>query len=142
MTDAVAGVTAMDTNGFTTVRVAEPVMVPEVADIVVVPAAILVARPEVLTVAIDGLDDSQFAAVVRFWVDPSLYEPVAANCWVDPALMDGLPGVTEMDTKVFVVPPPPDDPPEPPQATMKHTPTSNNDHNAFFIPTPPGHSCP
>ena len=33
---------------------------------------------------------------VRFAVEASLYVPVAVNCWVSPAAMVGLAGVTAM----------------------------------------------
>ena len=51
-----------------TVNVAEPLIVPEVAVIVALPCAILVASPPLLTVAIDLAEDVQVAVVVRFCV--------------------------------------------------------------------------
>ncbi len=65
-----------------TVNVAEPVIVPEVAVIVEVPWAKLVANPPALTVAIEVADDVQVAVPVRFCVVPVLYVPVAVNCCV------------------------------------------------------------
>ena len=54
--------------------------------IVTVPAATPVANPVCCpTVAIAVLDEVQLADVVRFFVLPSLYVPVAVNCWVEPA---------------------------------------------------------
>lgn len=71
--DAVAGATDSEVStGGVTVKVAEPTMVPEVAVIVEVPAAMLVARPLALTVATEGADDPQVAVLVRFWVVPLL----------------------------------------------------------------------
>ena len=67
----VAGVTVMDCSA-TTVRVAEPFTPDEEAEIVVVPPPAAVAKPEVLTVATDPLEESQFAVAVRFFVVPSL----------------------------------------------------------------------
>ena len=72
-TVAVAGVTAIDTSGAGfTVNAVLPVMVPEVALIVVVPAVIPVARPVVLTIATAGLLEIQLAVEVRTLVLPSL----------------------------------------------------------------------
>ena len=51
--------------------------------------------------------------------------------------MDGAAGVSEIDTKVTVLPPPPVDVLElPPQPASKPTASSNTDSNAFFIPAP------
>jgi hypothetical protein len=47
--------------------------------------------------------------LVRFWVLPSLYVPVAVNCTVCPTLIDGFTGVMAIETSagftVKVVPP-------------------------------------
>ena len=94
-TVAVGGVTAIETSGTgVTVRTVVPVIPAELAEIVVVPAATLVARPETLMVATAGVADSQLAVDVRTFVLPSLYVPVAANCCVFPAVIDGFAGVT------------------------------------------------
>jgi hypothetical protein len=70
--EAVFGVTAIDVKtAAVTVRVAEPLTVPDEAVIVAVPAATLVARPELLIVATELADDFQ-VAVVRFCVVPLL----------------------------------------------------------------------
>ena len=61
----------MDCNA-TTVNVVLPLIVPEVAEIVVVPPATAVASPAVLMVAVEVLEDSQLAVEVRFLVLPSL----------------------------------------------------------------------
>ena len=82
----------------------EPVIVPEVALIVVVPVATAVARPWVplvlLIVATPVLVDAHVAAVVRFWVLPSVKVPVAVNCWVTPTAIEGFVGVTAIDDNV------------------------------------------
>ncbi len=70
------GVTAMDTKvAAVTVRVVEPDTLPDVAVIVVVPAAIDVARPleptALLIVATPVLEEPHVTAVVRFCVEPS-----------------------------------------------------------------------
>jgi len=60
-----AGVTVMeDKVAEVTVRVVVPEMLPELAVIVVVPDATAVARPLLLTVAIDVLDELQVTWVV------------------------------------------------------------------------------
>jgi hypothetical protein len=94
-----AGVTAMETSAAAfTVSVVLPVMLPEVAEIVVVPAATAVARPPAAIVAVVVLDDAQVAVAVRFCVEPSVYVPVAANCCVSPLETLGLAGVTAIET--------------------------------------------
>ncbi len=62
-----AGLTEIEVStAAVTVNVAEPLIVPEVAVIVEVPGAMLVASPPLLTVAIDPADDVQAAVLVRF----------------------------------------------------------------------------
>jgi hypothetical protein len=65
------GVTVIDCNA-TTVSVVLPTTPPKDAEIVVVPPLAPVARPVVLTVATEVLEDSQLAVEVRFLVLPSL----------------------------------------------------------------------
>ena len=66
-TEAVAGVTEIEVNtAAVTVKVAEPPLVPDLAVIVAVPWATLVARPMLLTVATVVFDELQVAVVVRF----------------------------------------------------------------------------
>jgi hypothetical protein len=94
-----AGVTAMETSAAgVTVSVAFPVMLLEVAEIVVVPAARVVARPLGATVAVAVLDDAQVAVAVRSCVEPSVYVPIAVNGWGSPLATLGVAGVTEMET--------------------------------------------
>ena len=62
MEDRVAGVT---------VRVALPEILPEVAVMVAVPAVMAVARPLLLTVASEVLDEVQVTWVVISWLVPS-----------------------------------------------------------------------
>ena len=62
-----------------TVRTAELVIDPDVAVIVVWPAEDEVARPLVLIVATDGVEEFQVTEVERFCVLPSLNAPVAVN---------------------------------------------------------------
>jgi hypothetical protein len=73
-TDAVLGVTAIEVStGGVTANVAVPLIVPDVAVIVVVPCATLVANPLwTLMVATEVFEEVQLAVVVRFWVVPLL----------------------------------------------------------------------
>jgi hypothetical protein len=67
-----------------TVMVAVPVMVPDWAVIVAVPAATPLTLPELLIVATLGAELVQTTPEVRVFVLPSLYVPVAVICWVEP----------------------------------------------------------
>jgi hypothetical protein len=73
-TEAVAGVTAIEVRpGGITVNVAVPLMLPDLAVIVAVPCATVVANPVVLfTVATELFEEVQVAVVVRFCVVPLL----------------------------------------------------------------------
>jgi hypothetical protein len=65
----VAGVTAIEVNtAAVTVNVDDPLIVPEVAVMVALPCATLVASPPLLTVAIVVAEEVQVAVVVRFCV--------------------------------------------------------------------------
>jgi hypothetical protein len=90
-----------------TVSVADPVMLPDIAVIVVKPAARDVAKPlepaALLIAAIAAVDEYQVTAVVKFCVVLSEYVPVAVNCCVVPLRMLGFVGVTAMDTSVAEV---------------------------------------
>jgi hypothetical protein len=102
---ALAGVTAIDTSvAAVTVRVADPDSAPDVAVIVVEPAATAVANPfdpaVVLKVATPVLDELQAAVVVRFWVLPSEKDPVAVNCWVVPGARFAVAGVIASEMSV------------------------------------------
>ncbi len=69
----VAGVTAIDTRwAGTTVKTDVSVNVPTVAVMVVWPAATVVARPELLTVAIDALEDVHVTPELKSAELPSL----------------------------------------------------------------------
>jgi hypothetical protein len=103
-TDGDAGATEIDINtAAVTVNVAEPWIVPDVAVIVAVPFATLVASPPLLTVAIVVADEVQVTVLVRFCVVPLLYVPVAANCCVNPAATDAVPGVTAIEANTGAV---------------------------------------
>ena len=101
---AVAGVTAMeDRVAAVTVRVAVPDFPLKVAVMVAVPAALAVAKPLLATVAVVVLDEVQVTCVVIVWVDPSEYVPVAVNCWVVPATLVAVAGITAIEDKVAAV---------------------------------------
>jgi len=70
-TDGLEGVTAMETSvGAVTVRRVDPLIVPDVAVIVEVPAAMEVANPTELMVAVLMTEDVQMAELERFAVVP------------------------------------------------------------------------
>ena len=70
-TDGLAGVTAMETRvGAVTVKTVEPLIAPEVAVIVELPAAMEVANPTELMVAVLVAEEVQVAELVRFAVVP------------------------------------------------------------------------
>ena len=68
----VAGVTAIDFRALATVRTVEPLIVPELTEMVVVPLDTAVARPEVFMVATEVFEDCQFPEPERVLVAPSL----------------------------------------------------------------------
>ena len=53
--------------------------------------------------AVAAVADAHVTVAVRFCVVPSLYVPVATNCWVVPFAIDGVAGVTAIDTSVAAV---------------------------------------
>lgn len=103
--DAVAGETAMAvTVGLVTVSVADPVVLPDVAEMVAVPAATPVARPVLLMVAAAVLPLDQVTVEEQFEVVLFEYEQVAAYCCVPlSAAMDAVAGVTAMLDSVGAV---------------------------------------
>lgn len=99
-----AGVTAIDTNvGAVTVSVVDPVTLPETALIVLVPADTPVANPPALIVATLVVTELQVTEPVKFCVELSEKVPVAVNCFVAPFVIEGLAGVTAIDTSVAAV---------------------------------------
>jgi hypothetical protein len=106
--DGVAGVTAIDTSvALVTLRVVLPLMVPRVAEMTVVPAATALARPSdpvaLEMVAVAGVADAQVTAAVRSCVVASLYVPVATKRSLVPLAIDGVAGVTAIETSVAAV---------------------------------------
>jgi hypothetical protein len=96
-----SGNTSIATNvAGVTVSVADPLTDPELAEMVTVPAATAVAKPESETVAIPFAAKSQVTEFVTSRELPSLKTPLAVNCWVVPAAMDADPGRTLIETRV------------------------------------------
>ena len=98
------GETAMDCRvAVVTLRVVEPEVRPELAVIVVVPAAREVALPATSIAATELLEEVQATADVRSCVLLSVKVPMAVNCWDVPLAMLELVGVTATDRSVAVV---------------------------------------
>ena len=98
------GVIAIETSDAAVmVRTVEPVTDLEVALMVAVPVAMLVARPVLLTVAVEVAFELHVAVEVRFCELPSVNVPVAVNCCVVPSEIDGLAGVTAIETNAAAV---------------------------------------
>src|SRR5439155_19350598 len=76
---------------------------PEVALILVLPWASVFAKPALLTVAIVGCDEFHVTVLVKFCWLPSVYVPVALNCWVLPLGIDGFVGVTAIELSAIAV---------------------------------------
>jgi hypothetical protein len=95
-----AGVTAMDAStGCVTVSVAVPVILLIVAPMVELPAITLVAKPPPVIVATLEGNELHITILVKFCMLPSLYVPVAVNCCVVPAAIEGFVGVTEIEAR-------------------------------------------
>jgi hypothetical protein len=86
------------------VIVVVPLIDPDAALIVTGPPAFTpVARPVGLIVTSVASDELQVTEFVRFCVEVSLNVPVAVNCCVFPAGIEGFAGVTAIDTSVAFV---------------------------------------
>ena len=95
--DGLAGVTAMDWSvAAVTVSVVLPEILPAVAVVSDEPTPTPVARPLATTVATEVVPEVHVTEEVMFRDVPSEYVPVAVNCFVNPAGVDGLAGVTAM----------------------------------------------
>jgi hypothetical protein len=116
-----------------TVRVVFPEIFPEVAVMVEVPAALAVARPLLLTVATDVLDELQVACEVISRVVPSEYVPETANWTVFPAGMLGLAGVPDTETSVAVGSPDPVSVPPPHPNKMRRSPSRRIENESFAL---------
>ncbi len=106
--DGAAGVTAIETrDAEVTVSLVDPLIEPEVAEMLAVPCNTVVASPMVepalLIVATVGVSELHCTVVVMFCVLPSVNVPVAVNCCVIPKGRAGIAGVTAIETNVAVV---------------------------------------
>lgn len=100
----VAGLTEIEVKcAATTVSVDVSDKAPNVAVIVVWPAATVVTKPAVLTVATDAEDELQVTPLLRSELEPSLYVAVATYCWLIPIPSVCPTGVTEIETMVGAV---------------------------------------
>jgi hypothetical protein len=77
--------------------------VPTLAVAVAVPGAIAFSSPLALTVATAALEDAQVAELVTSVWLPSLYVPVAVNCWAALTLSDTLTGASVSEVKVLLL---------------------------------------
>jgi hypothetical protein len=104
--EGLTGVTAIDTSvAAVTVNVTGGLTAPDLdTEICVVPVPTPVAKPPPpVIVATVVVPDTQLDTCVRSCVLPSVYVPVAVNCKVAPFAIDGLTGVTAIDTSVAAV---------------------------------------
>jgi len=98
--DGFTGLTANDTSiGCPTLRLAVAVMDPDVAVMVAPPMPAPAANPLAPIVATVVADELQLTALVTSCVLPSVYVPVAANCWLVPFAIVALVGLIESDVK-------------------------------------------
>jgi hypothetical protein len=89
----------METSvGATTVRELEADRDPDAAETVAVPGARLVARPALEMLAMAGEEEVQLATFVTSLLFPSVYVPVAVNCWLTPSVTETVVGVTARET--------------------------------------------
>jgi len=95
--------TVIELSATPTVRVVDPLMVPEVAVIVTCPPLTGVARPVPLMLAMPLEEELQATLELMSLDVPSLYFPVAVNCCVDPKAIVDPDGVTAIDVKVALV---------------------------------------
>ena len=125
--DGVEGVTAIDTSfADVTVSVVLPMIVPDFAEMSVVPVATPVACPVDEIVAAAGVADSHVTMLERFFVVLSLKVPVATNCCWAPTAIEGAGGVTAIETSfgAEVELPQPTAASDPTKATAIHARTS------------------
>jgi hypothetical protein len=101
---AVDGLMAIDTRvAAVTVMTVELLTVPDVAVMLAVPCPAPVATPALLIVAVAGVSDVHVAVLVRFCMLPSVYVPIAVNCCVVPRAIEGVGGVTAIETSAAAV---------------------------------------
>jgi hypothetical protein len=113
-----------------TVRVVEPLTPSSVALIVDVPTARPDATPSLAMVATDVEPDAHVTWLVRSCVELSEYVPVAMKGWTSPTGIEGLEGVTEIDSRAAAVTVSKVEPPIPPNmALIVEVPTVNPEAN-------------
>lgn len=94
-----AGVTATETKfAEVTVSDAVPLTPPDVAVTVTIPVPVLLANPVASIFATDVEDDDQVREVSNC-VLPSSKLPTAVNCKVVPKAIEGVAGLTAIETK-------------------------------------------
>src|SRR5688500_14839365 len=84
-----------------TVSAVEPLIEPAVALIVVVPVSMAAAAPRFpasLLIAATAVLDELQVADCKICVLPSVNVPVATNCWVVPTEIDGVVGLSTIET--------------------------------------------
>lgn len=97
-TDGLTGATAIPTStGDVTVNVVDPLTEPSIARIPLVPAVTPLANPPDVMVATLVFAELQVTNAVRFSELPFLKCPVAVNCWVVPAAIEGFAGATTIE---------------------------------------------
>jgi len=100
--ETLTGVTTIETRkALVTVSDAVPETLPEVAEMIVVPAASAFANPGApfkLMLATDGLEDVQVTDEVMFWELPSVNDPVAVYCTFVLVATESVAGVTAIET--------------------------------------------
>ena len=127
-TEAVAGATAKELRiavvVAVTVSAALPLVVPELAVMVLLPTARALTRPPGVTVAMAVALEDQVTVVVMSWFVPSLNRPVAVNCLEKPMPRVWVAGATVMELSVAGPPPgigPPPPPPLQPRVAITRT---------------------
>lgn len=101
--DGLIGAIAIETNAGWTVNVVAPEMVPRVAVMVEAATPTPVASPVMPIVATEVLEDVQVTVLVMVFTLPSLYVPLATNCFVAPVAIVESTGVTLMDASAAAV---------------------------------------
>jgi hypothetical protein len=102
--ERLSGVTEMLTRAARlTESVADPEIEPDFAVIVVVPRVTLTATPLAPIVATAGVEEIHDTEVVMTLVLPSVYVPVAMNCWEVPRAIEAEAGETAIDTNAAPV---------------------------------------
>jgi len=96
--DGFAGEIASETSTGLTLSEVDPVIVPQLAAMVVDPDPTAVTRPLPVIVATFGALELQITLLVRFCVLPSLFCPVAVYCWLVPTPTVAAAGATEIET--------------------------------------------